>query len=174
MIKHFIVAILFLSHCFQPVVYAGQFDEARIKMLSAQAEREAKETILNGLFGHYDIVTLKVLKIEGVALGRDYPVAKAILSFSTKRNTSRHPSLNRAMFEPGNCTSTKVPEWFYLHCGVPTGYVFNGKLELLLVRTEGTEWRALSPNWRAIISSPLQGYLIEKEGPIVFSEEGGR
>jgi hypothetical protein len=81
------------------------------------------------------ISNLEVLKIE-TSLGRerDYGLVKAILRSSTKRNATKNPTLNRHMFEPGN---VMCQGWLCLHCGVPIGHVFEGKLEVLLAEALG-------------------------------------
>lgn len=179
--SHLILSLSVLLLGLGPIAGAEQFWSGDLKILSENAEREAKKIISRDLYGHYDIVSLKVLNIEGIGnqLGRDYGLAKVTLGFSTKRNATRNPNLNPTVFEAGNCTSTKVPTWFYLHCGVPLGHVFDGKLELLLVVSEKSDvWTAVSPNWRTLLSYPLQGYLllegIKKEGYVLFPDQGER
>ena len=161
--------------CPRAEVCAEQFWSGEVKIVSENAEREAKEIISRDLYGHYDILSLKVLKTEGIGsqLGRDYGLVKVTLSFSTKRNATQNQTLNPTMFEPNNCNPMKVPNWFYLHCGVPVGHVFDGNLEVLLVVSEKSDrWTAVSPNWRTLRSYPLQGYLVvegkQKEGYVLF------
>lgn len=162
---------------FAPLAAAQQFWSGEIETLSQNAEREARRIISQDLYGHYDIVRLLVLNVEGVGrqLGRDYGLAKVTLEFSTKRNATRNSSLSPAAFEKGGCTPAKVPAWFYLHCGVPTGHVFDGEMELLLVIEKADRWTAVSPNWRTLLSYPLQGYLLlegkQKEGYVSFPEQ---
>jgi hypothetical protein len=173
--RHVIILILSLFACPRSEVYAEQFWSGDLKILSENAEMDAKEIISRDLFGHYDIVSLKVLTTEviGNQLGRDYGLVKVTLSFSTKRNATQNQTLNPAMFEPNNCNPMKVPNWFYLHCGVPVGHVFEGNLEVLLgVSEKAGRWTAVSPNWRTLRSYPLQGYLVlegkQKEGYVLF------
>ena len=94
---------------------------------------EGQEIVASELFGHYDIASLVVEKIEPLQsrahFAHDYGLATVTPAFSTKRNATRHPNLNPAMFELG---SPMCRDWLYLHCGVPAGYVFEGHLELLL------------------------------------------
>ena len=170
--------------CFGPMsalrAAGQQFWSGEIKTLSENADREARRIISQDLYGHYDIVSLQVLNVEAVGqqLGRDYGLAKVTLEFSTQRNASRNPGLSPAAFEAGGCTPEKVPAWFYLHCGVPAGHVFDGEMELLLVVEKADRWTAVSPNWRTLVSYPLQGYLIlegkQKEGYVWFPEQAGR
>lgn len=178
--RRVIVSTLCLLLCIRSTVRAEEFWSGEMKILSENAEREARQIISRDLYGHYDIASLKVLKIEGLRnqLGRDYGLAKVTLSFSTRRNASRNPTLNPTMFEPRNCNPAKVPSWFYLHCGVPLGHVFEGKLELLLVVGEKPDhWTAVSPNWRTLTSYPLQGYIVlegrRQEGYVVFPATTG-
>jgi len=163
--------------CLAPLAAAQELSSAAITVLTENARREAGRIIAQDLHGHYDIVRLDVLNVEAMdrRLGRDYGLAKVRLSFSTKRNSSRSPNLSPDAFEPGNCTPARVPSWFYLHCGVPEGHVFAGKMELLLAVTDKPGvWTAVSPNWRTLLAYPLQGYLlldgVPKEGYVVFPE----
>ena len=164
----------------QQVAAAQQFWSGEIKILSENAEREARRILSQDLFGHYDIVSLQVLNVEGVGrqLGRDYGLAKVTLEFSTRRNATQNPSLSPTAFEAGGCTPANVPAWFYLHCGVPTGHVFDGEMELLLVVEKSDRWTVVSPNWRTLLSYPLQGYLLlegkPKEGYVLFPGQAER
>jgi hypothetical protein len=162
---------------FGPRAAAPQFWSGELATLTANAEREARRILSQDLYGHYDVGSLLVLNVEGVGrqLGQDYGLAKVTLEFSTRRNASRNPSLSPAALEEGGCTPAKVPAWFYLHCGVPPGHVFDGEMELLLVVGEKPDrWTAVSPNWRTLQSYPLQGYLLlegkQKEGYVLFPE----
>lgn len=142
-------------------------DENTDKKIAESALRETRDIIARELFGHYDLTHLAVLKTEDlqnrVALGHDYGLVKVTLEFSAKRNTTRHPNLNPKMFEPGH---PMCQGWLYLHCGVPAGHVFEGKLELLLAVDRDGSWRAVSPHWRSRQPYPLQGYLLlEGRGP---------
>ena len=173
--KRFIPPLASLLICIGSMAAAQQFWSGEIETLSANAEREARRILSEDLYGHYDVVRLQVLNIEGVGrqLGRDYGLAKVALEFSTKRNATRNPSLSPSAFEEGGCTPAKVPAWFYLHCGVPAGHVFDGEMELLLVVSEKPDqWTAVSPNWRTLQSYPLQGYLLlegkQEEGYVLF------
>ena len=135
--------------------------------------REARDIIASELSGHYDLTQLAVLKSEEVpgrvSLGQDYGLVKATLEFSAKRNTTKHPTLNPRMFEPG---SAMCQDWLYLHCGVPVGHVFEGRLEVLLAANRDGSWRAVSPHWRSRRQYSLHGYLLqegrEKEGYVLF------
>jgi hypothetical protein len=97
------------------------------------------------------------------------------MEFSAKRNTTKHPTLNPNTFEPGNAMCRG---WLYLHCGVPIGHVFQGKLELLLAVDRDGSWRAVSPHWRSRRPYPLHGYLLlegrEEEGYVLFPKQWGR
>ena len=179
--RRVILPLATLLLCFGPMAGAQQFWSGEIKTLSENAVREAGRIISQDLDGHYDIVSLQVLNVEGVGrqLERDYGLAKVTLEFSTRRNATRNPSLSPDAFEAGGCTPAKVPTWFYLHCGVPTGHVFDGEMELLLVVGEKPDrWTAVSPNWRTLLSYPLQGYLLlkgkQKEGYVLFPEQDER
>jgi len=172
--RRVILPLVSLLLCFGPMAAAQQFWSGEIKTLSENAAREAGRILSQDLYGHYDIVSLQVLNVEGVGrqLGRDYGLAKVTLEFSAKRNATRNPSLSPAAFEEGGCTPAEVPAWFYLHCGVLTGHVFDGEMELLLVFEKSDRWTAVSPNWRSLLSYPLQGYLLlegkQKEGYVLF------
>jgi len=143
------------------------------RKITESALHETRDIISRELFGHYDLTDLAVLKIEDlqgrVSLAHDYGLVKVKLEFSAKRNTTKHPTLNPNMFEPGNAM---CQGWLYLHCGIPIGYVFEGKLELLLAVDRDGSWRAASPHWRSRRQYPLHGYLLlegrEKEGYVLF------
>ncbi|MGH2360138.1 MAG: hypothetical protein ACRDGM_06300 [bacterium] len=146
------------------------------KKITESALQETRDIISRELFGHYDIDNLEVLKIEA-SLGRerDYGLVKAILRFSTKRNATKHPTLNPNMFESGN---VMCQGWLYLHCGVPLGHVFEGKLEVLLAVDRNGTWRAVSPHWRSRRLYSLHGYLLlegrEEEGYVLFPRKRER
>ena len=154
-------------------------DEQADKNITEAASREARDLVSRELFGHYDLTHLAVLTIEGlrgrVPLAHDYGLVNATLEFSAKRNTTKHPALNPNMFEPGNAM---CQGWLYLHCGIPIGHVFQGKLELLLAVDRDGSWRAVSPHWRSRRQYPLHGYLLlegrEKEGYVLFPKQRGR
>jgi hypothetical protein len=154
-------------------------DENTDKKITESALRESRDIISRDLFGHYDLTKLAVLKSEDlrsrVSLGHDYGLMKVTLEFSAKRNTTKHPTLNPDMFEPG---SAMCRAWLYLHCGVPVGHVFDGKLELLLAVDRDGSWRAVSPHWRSRIEYLLHGYLLlegrEREGYVLFPRQRGR
>lgn len=154
-------------------------DEDTEKKISEAALREARDIMSRELFGHYDLTNLAVLKTEDlrgrVSLGHDYGLVKVTLEFSAKRNTTKHPSLNPNMFEPG---SAMCQGWLYLHCGVPIGHVFEGRLELLLAVDRDGSWRAVSPLWRSRRQYPLHGYLLlegrAREGYVLFPKQRGR
>ena len=151
-------------------------DENTDTKLTEAALHETRDIISRELFGHYDLTNLAVLKVEAlqgrVSLGHDYGLVKLTLEFSTKRNTTKHPTLNPNMFEAGN---SMCQGWLYLHCGIPIGHVFEGKLELLLAVDREGSWRAVSPHWRSRRQYPLHGYLLlegrEKEGYVLFPKQ---
>jgi hypothetical protein len=148
-------------------------DENTERKIAESALREMRGIISRGLFGHYDITELQVLKIEElrdvVSSKRDHGLASVRLKFAATRNATRSPNLNPAMFEPG---SAMCQDWLYLHCGVPPGHVFEGKLEVLLALGKDGAWRAVPPRSRSRSRYPLDGYLLlegrEKEGYVVF------
>jgi len=148
-------------------------DEGADKKITESALRENRDIIVRELFGHYDLTHLAVLKIEDlrgrVSLEHDYGLVKVTLEFSAKRNTTKHPTLNPKMFEPGHAM---CQGWLYLHCGVPAWHVFEGKLELLLAVDRDGAWKAVSPHWRSRRPYPLHGYLVlegrEQEGYVLF------
>jgi hypothetical protein len=154
-------------------------DEQTDKNITESALRETRDIISRDLFGHYDLTTLALLKVEDfqgrVSLGHDYGLVKATLGFAATRNTTKHPTLNPNMFEPGNAM---CQGWLYLHCGVPPGHVFEGKLEILLAVGRDGSWRAVSPHWRSRTQYPLHGYLLlegrEQEGYVLFPKQRGR
>jgi hypothetical protein len=119
------------------------------------------------------------VKIEAlqdrIQLRHDYGLVTVTLTFATRRNTTKHPNLNRDMFEPGNAT---CQGWLYLHCGVPVGHVFDGTLRLLLAVDREGSWRAVSPHWRSRREYSLHGYLLlegrEKEGYVLFPKQRER
>lgn len=119
---------------------SARADDNTDKKITESALRETRDIISRELFGHYDLTNLAVLKIENlqgrVSLGHDYGLVRATLEFAARRNTTKHSSLNPNMFEPG---SAMCQGWLYLHCGVPGGHVFEGKLEIVLaVDREGS------------------------------------
>jgi hypothetical protein len=154
-------------------------DESADRKITESALRETREGISRELFGHYDLTKLAVLKIEDLrdrmSLGHDYGLVKVTVEFSATRNSTKHPTMNPRMFEPGNAMCRG---WLYLHCGVPIGHVFEGKVELLLAVDRDGSWRAVSPHWRSRRQYPLDGYLLlegrEKEGYVLFPKERGR
>ncbi len=148
-------------------------DDEVDKTIAQSALREARDVVSREMFGHYDLVRLTVLGIEDlqgrVVPGRAYGLARVTLEFSARRNLTRHPALNPAMFEPG---SPMCQGWLYLHCGVPAGHPLDGKLELLLAVDRDGSWRAVSPHWRSRRQYPLHGYLLmegrDPEGYVLF------
>lgn len=142
-------------------------------MFSGIAERTAREILSRDLFGHYDVTHLSVLGIEGLrkrlADEPDYGLVKVVLEFSATRNATRNSSLNPNLYEPGQCWG-----WLYLHCGVPIGHVFEGKLQILLAADPNGEWRVVSPKWRSRQQYSLDGYLVldgrKKEGYVLPPE----
>jgi hypothetical protein len=176
MLRHaFVVFLSFWAVC----CTSALADEHTDTKITESAFRETRDIISRELFGHYDLTNLAVLRIEDlrgrVSLGHDYGLVKGTLEFSAKRNTTKHPSLNPNMFEPG---SAMCQSWLYLHCGIPIGHVFEGKLELLLAVDRDGSWRAVSPHWRSRRQYPLHGYLLlegrEKEGYVLFPKQRGR
>lgn len=170
------VAAIFLSAwtaCWSSAL-ADDFTDQKI---AESALRETRDTMSRELFGHYDITELQVLKIADlrgrIAPERDYGLVSATLRFSAKRNATRSPSLNPDLFEPGKCRG-----WLYLHCGVPLGHVFEGKVEVLLAVDRDGSWRAVSPHWRSRRQYPLDGYLLldgrEKDGYVLFPKQRER
>lgn len=155
---------------------AAQPSDSRI---AEPAVRETRDILARELFGHYDVTSLELLGIEelgrNVGLKHDYGLAKATLAFSAKRNESRHPNLNPRLFDPGNAACAG---WLYLHCGVPAGHVFEGKLEVVMAVDRQGRWSAVSPNWRSRRQYSLHGYLVlegrRKEGYVVFPQEAHR
>jgi hypothetical protein len=147
--------------------------------ITESALRETRDIISRELFGHYDLTKLAVLRVEDVrgrmTLGPDYGLVKVTLEFAGKRNTTRHPTLNPSLFEPGN---TMCQGWLYLHCGVPIGHALEGKLDVLLAADREGAWRAVSPHWRSRRQYPLDGYLLleerEKEGYVLFPKQRAR
>jgi hypothetical protein len=153
-----------------PAGASGPPGEPHRGTLAAAAEREARRLLDQELFGHYDVVALDVQSVELLAgLGRDYGLARVRLAFSTRRNATRHPSLSPTVFQPD---SPVCRDWLSLHCGVPAGHVFDGRLELLLAVDGDMAWRAVSPHWRARRRYPLHGYLLlegrQPEGYVLF------
>ena len=166
------IALVFIIYC---TVYGSSAlaDEATEKRIAESALREARDIISSELFGHYDLTELVVRKVEAfpdrIRRGPDHGLMTVTLAFSSRRNTTKHPSLNAAMFEPGNAM---CQGWLYLHCGVPVGHVFDGRLQVLLAVDRAGSWRAVSPHWRSRREYALQGYLLlegrEKEGYVLF------
>jgi hypothetical protein len=153
-------------------------DDAADRQLVESALREAREIITSELLGHHDIERLAVLDVEPLRpelLHRDYGLVIVSLAFSTKRNATRHPNLNPALFEPN---SPMCQGWLYLHCAVPVGHVFDGKLQLLLAADRNGSWRAVPPRWRSRSRYPLDGYLVLEdralEGYVLFPERPDR
>jgi|ERR1700730_2552898 len=176
MVRHTSIAFLTLwAVCCASAIAEENTD----KKITESALRDAREIMSSELFGHYDLSKLTLLKIEDlrghVSLGHDYGLVKATLEFSAKRNTTKHPTLNPSMFEPG---SVMCQDWLYLHCGVSSGHVFEGTLELLLAVDRDGSWKTVSPHWRSRRQYPLDGYLIfegrEKEGYVLFPKARGR
>ena len=149
------------------------------KPIIESALREAREIISDELFGHYDITSLVALKSEPLRdldlPATDYGLVAVKLTFSAKRNATKHRDLNPAMFERG---SPMCVDWLYLHCGVPVGHVFDGTLQLLLAVDRHGLWRVVSPHWRSRRLYPLHGYLLlegrEKEGYVLFPKQPAR
>lgn len=163
-----VVVSLWIAYCSSAFA-----DENTDKKITDSALRETRDLISRELFGHYDVTTLTVLRIEHLSdrmsLGHDYGLMKVILKFSATRNTTKSPNLNPNLFEPGNAMCR---DWLYLHCGVPVGHVFEGKLQILLAIDRNGEWRVVSPNWRSRRQYSLDGYLVldgrKKEGYVLF------
>lgn len=163
------IAVLLWMLCSCPALADADAD----RKIAESALRETRGIISRELFGHYDITALQVLGAEDlrgrVSPQRDYGMARVTLKFAATRNATRSPSLNPAMFEPG---SAMCQDWLYLHCGVPVGHVFEGKLEVLMAVDKDGAWRAVSPHWRSRRQYSLDGYLLlegrEKEGYVLF------
>jgi hypothetical protein len=172
MLRRFSIVLLSsYSICCWTALAAADID----RQIILAALRETRDIISRELFGHYDVLSLKLLTIGPVgdqAGDPDYGLVKATLQFSTRRNETRNPSLNREMFGPG---SEMCRDWLYLHCGVPTGHIFEGKMEILLAIDRNGAWRAVSPHWRSRTLYPLHGYLLfegkDKEGYVLFPQE---
>ena len=149
------------------------------KQIAESGLRETRDIISSKLFGHYDVENLTVLTIEPLQsrayVQQDYGLAMVTVAFRTKRNATRHPDLNPVLFEPG---SPMCKDWLYLHCGVPVGHVFDGKLQLLVAADRSRSWSAISPHWRSRRQYPLHGYLLlerrEKEGYVLFPKQPER
>jgi len=141
--------------------------------ISDAALAETRDILSRELFAHYDVVALRVLKIDdlhhAMQAERRYGLARATLEFSARRNHSRSSSFNPGMFEPGH---PMCQGWLYLHCGVPAGHVFEGKLEVLLALDRNGAWKAVAPLWQSRVQYPLHGYLLlegrEMEGYVLF------
>jgi hypothetical protein len=176
MLRYF--SLVFLS-LYMVYCSSALADDNTDKQITESALRETRDIISRKLFGHYDITNLVVLNIEGlrdgIQLGHHYGLVTVTLSFAAKRNTTKHPNLNRDMFEPGNAM---CQGWLYLHCSVPVGHVFDGNLKLLLAVDGEGSWRAVSPHWRSRREYSLHGYLLmegrEKEGYVLFPKQRER
>jgi hypothetical protein len=176
MLRRFFIVFLSLGTVYCSSTLAGDNTD---KQITESALRETRDIISRELFGHYDLTHLAVLKIEDlqgrVSLAHDYGLVKVTLEFSTKRNATKHSTLNPNMFEPGNAM---CQGWLYLHCGVPVGHVFHGSLQLLLAVDRDESWRAVSPYWRSRREYALHGYLFlegrEKEGYVLFPKQRER
>jgi hypothetical protein len=151
-------------------------DDDADRKIAESALPEARAILAQELLGHYDLVRLTVERIEELperrALGHDYGLARVTLAFSTRRNATRHPGLNPSMFEPG---SAMCQRGLYLHCGVPVGHVFEGRMELVLALDGQGSWRAVSPHWRSRRQYPLDGHLLlngrEPDGYVGFPQQ---
>lgn len=170
MLKH--ISIFFLSlltaHC-SSALAAENTD----RTITEAALRESRDLISRELMRHYDLTHLAVLKIEGlrdrISVDKDYGLVAVTLEFSSNRNNTKDSNLNPQMFEPGNAM---CQGWLYLHCGVPVGHVFEGRLQIVLAVDRNGEWRVVSPNWRSRRQYSLDGYLVlagrKKEGYVIF------
>lgn len=141
---------------------AASFAQEGLQQKLAQAALREARAIFNGeMFGHYDLTKLEIEKLEDlrrrISSERDFGLVRVTLDFSAKRNKTRHSGLNPKMFEPKSpmCNGT-----LYLHCKVPVGHVFEGKMEVVLAADRGGTWRTLSPHWRSRRQYPLHGYLV--------------
>lgn len=143
------------------------------RKITEAASVETRDILSRELFAHYDVVALRVLTIEdlrhAMRAERRYGLARATVEFSARRNRSRSSSFSPSMFEPGH---PMCQGGLYLHCGVPAGHVFEGRLELLLALDRNGAWKAVAPLWQSRVQYPLHGYLIlegrEKEGYVLF------
>lgn len=155
---------------------AALADDDADRKIAESALHEARAVLDQELLGHYDLVRLTVEHGEELperrALGHDYGLARVTLAFSARRNATRHPGLNPRLFEPG---SAMCQGWLYLHCGVPVGHVFDGRMELVLALDGQGAWRAVSPHWRSRRQYPLDGYLLldgrEPDGYVRFPQQ---
>jgi hypothetical protein len=151
-------------------VSPARADEATDRKIADAALRESRDLVARDLFGHYDLTELEVLRVEDlrgrVSAERDYGLVRITLRFAAKRNATRNPGQSPEVFEQGPCTG-----WLYLHCGVPLGHVFAGRLEVLLAVDPDGAWRAVSPHWRSRRQYSLDGYLLlegrDKEGYVL-------
>jgi hypothetical protein len=163
------VLVLCLGALASAALAARSFDAE----IADAALAETRDVLSRELFAHYDVVALRVLKIEdlrhAMRAERQYGLARATLEFSARRNHSRSPSFSPSMFEPGH---PMCQGWLYLHCGVPAGHVFEGRLELLLALDRNGAWKAVSPHWQSRVQYPLHGYLLlegrKMEGYVLF------
>jgi hypothetical protein len=154
-------------------------DDNTDKSVAESALGESRSIISRELFGHYDLTSLEVLKVEDlrgrVSPEHDHGLVRVAVGFSAKRNHTKHPTLNPDMFEPG---SAMCQGWLYLHCGVSIGHVFQGTMDLLLAIDREGAWRTVSPHWRSRPQYPLHGYLRlegrEKEGYVLFPRQRAR
>lgn len=170
-------SVIFLICC---MVYCSSAfaDENTDRQVTESALRETRDIISRELFGHYDITNLVVVRIEALQdriHERDYGLVTVTLRFLTKRNTTKHPSLNADMFVPGNAM---CQGWLYLQCGVAVGHAFDGNLQVLLAVDRDGSWRTVSPHWRSRRTYSLQGYLLlegrEMEGYVLFPKQRER
>jgi hypothetical protein len=149
---------------------------------SEELVRQEATTLLNQtLWGDYDLEKVLVTSVEAVNIhNRDYPLFKAAITFSAKRNENRSQTmtvdgrttmLNQNLYDDSDLCSRV--NHLYLHCGVEAGHVFEGEMELLMVQTV-QNWQTLNPNWRRKTTYPLEGYLLmdgkDKADYVLFSE----
>jgi hypothetical protein len=136
-------------------------DDDADRQIAESALRDARQVLTEELLGHYDVAQLTVERLDTQpppsSLPHDYGLVRVTLAFSARRNATRHPSLNPALFEPA---SVMCQGGLYLHCGVPVGHVFDGRIELLLALDGRGTWRAVTPHWRSRRRYPLDGYLL--------------
>ena len=154
-----LLSILVLCWTLGPA--AGLAQEGLHQKIAQAALREARTIFTAEMLGHYDLVKLEIEKLEDlrgrISKAHDYGLVKVTLDFSSKRNKARSAGLNPKMFEP---KSPMCQGPLYLHCKVPVGHVFDGKMELVLAADRGGAWRAVSPHWRSRRQYPLHGYLV--------------
>ena len=150
-------------------------------------KQSVRDLIKKALWYDYDIEKIQIETVEEyhdtlrTLFKEDYGLVKVIVSFTSKRNENKSTytrddgkisSLNLELYKNDALCSTL--NHLYLHCGVKKGYIFEGKLKILMAPTS-RGWEILDPQWRTLTSIPLQGYLIldgkQKEGYVWFPKK---